>query len=212
MSAELLLIYPLLVFSVILHEVAHGLVALEQGDETALLSGRLTLNPLSHLDPVGSVIFPIMCAALKLPVFGWAKPVPVNPSRFRHPRSGIFLVSLAGPLTNFLIAVAMVAVLYVIATKTSLLQSYTFLPAVFSQTILLNLVLGVFNLFPIPPLDGSKILSILLPSELSVRYNALERYGFFIVMGLLAFGVLGRVMYPMVEGIYGLLMRTAGLY
>src|SRR5207249_94461 len=101
----ILLIYPLLVFSVILHEVCHGLVALQQGDETALLSGRLTLNPLSHLDPVGSVLFPIMCAALKLPIFGWAKPVPINPNRFRHYRSGVFLVSLAGPFANFLIAV-----------------------------------------------------------------------------------------------------------
>ena len=211
MPAEILLIYPLLVFSVILHEVAHGLVALGQGDETALVSGRLTLNPVSHLDPVGSVIFPLMCVALKLPAFGWAKPVPINPNRFRHRRSGVFLVSLAGPFTNFLIAALLAGAMYVLGAKTSLLQGFPFLPSVIAQVVLLNLVLAVFNLFPIPPLDGSRLVSAVLPPSLALRYNSLEPYGLFIVMGLLAFGILGRVMYPMVETLYGILMRSAGL-
>src|SRR5437016_262693 len=97
---EIVLFLPILLFSIIAHEVAHGLVALKFGDDTAYASGRLTLNPLPHIDPIGSVIFPTLCFLMKMPAFGWAKPVPINPNRFTHYRAGVILVSLAGPLTN----------------------------------------------------------------------------------------------------------------
>jgi Zn-dependent protease len=212
MPAELLLVYPILIFSVIFHEVAHGLVALRHGDDTALLSGRLTLNPLSHIDPVGSIVFPLVCVALKMPVFGWAKPVPVNPNRFTHYRSGMIFVSLAGVGANFLIAVMAAVGLFVLGSYTSFLQSMPFLTTIFAQAILLNLILAVFNLVPIPPLDGSKVLSVLLPSELAARYDSLEPYGFMIVMALLAFGIMGRVVSPAVDFLYGILMRGVGFY
>lgn len=209
---EFLLLLPVLIFSVILHEVSHGLAALNQGDETALASGRLTLNPLPHLDLMGSVILPAICLFTHAPVFGWAKPVPVNPNRFRHYRSGVVLVSLAGPLTNFMIALAGVVILFFIAAKTSLAVSLPFLPQILSQAVLLNLVLAVFNLLPVPPLDGSKVLSVLLPPELAQRYDALEPYGLWIVLALMLTGVLGRVLYPVVYFFYSHLLSAFGLW
>lgn len=209
---DLILFLPLLVFSVIIHEVAHGFVALSQGDDTALVSGRLTLNPVPHLDPLGSVIFPAICVLMKMPVFGWAKPVPVNPLRFNHYRSGTILVSLAGPLSNFLLSVMFVVMLYFSVTQFALMEKFSFLPKFLNQAIILNLVLAVFNLFPIPPLDGSRVVSVLLPSEIAMRYDALEPYGFFIVMGLISFGVFGKVLYPVVYFIYQLMLKSVGVF
>ncbi len=205
-----ILFFPLLVFSVILHEVAHGLLALREGDDTALRSGRLTLNPLAHLDPIGSVLFPLVCFFMNLPLFGWAKPVPINPLRFHHYKSGTVKVSLAGPLTNFILAVLLVTLFIVLAKWTSMLIQYPFLPSFISQGVLLNLVLAVFNLLPIPPLDGSRIVSVLLPTEMAYKYNAIEPYGFFILMALIGFGFLGKILYPIVTALYQILFRVAG--
>lgn len=207
----LILLLPLLVFSVIVHEVSHGVVALRCGDDTALYSGRLTLNPLPHLDPIGSVIFPAICVLAHLPVFGWAKPVPINPNRFTNYRSGVISVSLAGPGANFLVAIMCTVALYFTATRFAL-TGFSFLPQLLSQAILLNLVLGVFNLLPIPPLDGSKVVSMILPRELAVRYDALEPYGIFIMMALIATGILGKVLYPTVMIIYSFLLKAVGFY
>ena len=207
---DLLLFLPVLVFSVICHEVAHGLVALRFGDETALRDGRLTLNPLPHIDPVGSIIFPTICALLHFPIFGWAKPVPVNPNRFSSYRAGVIWVSLAGPLTNMLLAVIFAGFLYLSVAfgflSTALLQRFV------SQAVLLNLVLAVFNLIPIPPMDGSKIMSAVLPYELSQKYDQLEPYGFFIVMALIATGVLGKILYPAVEFLYRIILQVVWVH
>lgn len=209
---DFLLFLPLLIFSVIFHEVAHGLVALRQGDDTALSAGRLTLNPLPHLDLIGSVIFPALCILLKMPIFGWARPVPVNPNRFMNYRSGTILVALAGPLTNFLIACFFSVILYFSVHQSYLVQNFSFLPKFCAQAIILNLVLAVFNIFPIPPLDGSKIVSALLPPHLARPYDALEPYGFFIVMGLIAFGVFRTILYPIVNFLYQFMLQTVGVY
>ncbi len=203
---DLLLFLPVLVFSVMCHEVAHGFVALRFGDETAQRQGRLTLNPIPHIDPIGSIIFPAVCVLLHFPIFGWAKPVPVNPNRFSTYRAGVICVSLAGPLTNILLAAVFTAFLYLSVVtgfiSASLLQRFV------SQAVLLNLVLAVFNLIPIPPMDGSKILSALLPFELSRKFDSIEPYGFFIMMALIGTGILGRVLYPAVEFLYQIIMRV----
>lgn len=182
------------------------MVALTQGDDTALHSGRLTLNPLPHLDPIGSVIFPFVCILSHLPVFGWAKPVPINPNRFFNFRSGVVLVSLAGPLANFLLAIICAGILYFFTAHLFLSETLPLAEKFLSQAILLNLVLAVFNLFPIPPLDGSKVLSVILPNDLSALYDSIEPYGFFIMMALIASGILGRILYPIVGTIYHLLL------
>lgn len=208
---EILFLLPLLIFSVIFHEVSHGIVAHHYGDDTAYLSGRITLNPLPHLDPIGSIIFPAFCFFLHVPVFGWAKPVPVNPSLFTKYRSGVIWVSLAGPLTNFLIAMVSVVLLYFSVTQSYLINNFPILPKFLTQAILLNLVLSVFNLFPIPPLDGSKVLSVLLPRSLARVYDLLEPYGFFIMMILIVLGVLNQVLYPVVGWIYQRMLGVFGL-
>ena len=190
--------------------MSHGFAALKEGDETALQLGRLTLNPLSHLDPIGSVLFPLVCLFMNLPLFGWAKPVPINPLRFRNYRSGTIKVSLAGPLTNLLLAALLIGIFSLLAHWVPTLFRAPYLAPFISQGVLLNLVLAVFNLIPIPPLDGSRILSVLLPTEMAYKYNALEPYGFFILMALIGFGLLGKMLYPMVYGLYEFMFRVAG--
>lgn len=209
---ELLILLPILIFSVILHEVSHGIIALQQGDDTAKVLGRITLNPMHHLDPLGSVIFPIICILTHLPIFGWAKPVPINPNRFFNYRSGVILVSLAGPLSNFVIAIVCTIFLYFSISQTLITGNFPFLPKILSQALLLNLVLAIFNLFPIPPLDGSKILSAILPQNLAELYDSIEPYGFFIMMGLIATGLLGKILYPMVVLVYHFLLSSFGIY
>jgi Zn-dependent protease len=147
-----------------------------------------------------------------LPVFGWAKPVPVNPNRFEHYRKGTFLVAFAGPLTNFLLACFFAVVFYFVIRQPTLLEGFPFLPKFFNQGIILNLVLAIFNLFPIPPLDGSRVVSALLPHPLAARYNAIEPYGFFIVMGLIALGVFGKILFPIVNLFYTWMLQTIGVY
>ncbi len=207
---EWIIFLPLLLFSVIFHEVAHGLVALKQGDDTALVLGRLTLNPLPHIDLVGSILFPALCLLTNMPAFGWAKPVPVNPNRFHKYRFGVVIVSLAGPATNLIIAFFFLASFYFFGLKLNWMEQFPFLIQFLSQGILLNLVLAFFNLIPIPPLDGSRILSVLLPPSVSGYYDAIEPYGFFILMALIGFGVLGKTLFPIVYSIYMIMLRSVG--
>ena len=149
----------ILIVSVIIHETAHGYAALAQGDQTARLAGRLTLNPLAHLDPIGSVLVPLALFALGAPVFGWAKPVPYNPYNLRDQRWGPAFVALAGPVSNFFLALVF-----------SLLWRGGWQNELILLAVFINLTLAVFNLIPIAPLDGSKILFALIP----VRYRAIQ--------------------------------------
>ena len=174
----------ILLFSVILHEVMHGLVALNFGDRTAERAGRLTLNPIPHIDLFGTILLPALLIFTGSPIlFGWAKPVPVNPLNFSNIRRGELFVSAAGILANFGLA-AIAAIIYHILN--GLPQQFPYLiGALLRFTVTINLVLGVFNLFPIPPLDGSKILASLLPAQMARSYLAIEQYGIFILFALL---------------------------
>ncbi|WP_022660704.1 site-2 protease family protein [Paucidesulfovibrio longus] len=194
---------PLLV-ALTFHEVAHGMVAYRLGDPTAKLMGRLTLNPLKHLDPLGTLIFFIAHV-------GWAKPVPVNPRYFKNPRKGMLLVAVAGPAANFALALGFAALYHLFGSieipgRDSLLYNILYPTVLICQTgVLVNLILGIFNLMPIPPLDGSNILAGVLPPGLAARYMSLSRYGVFLILGLVVashlfdVSILSSVLFPPVE-------------
>ena len=179
---------------IVTHELAHGWVAYSLGDPTARDAGRLTLNPLAHLDPVGTVLLPALLVMARSPViFGWARPVPVNPFNFRDPRKGMLLTSLAGPGANFMLALLFAAVF-----KTGMFPAHSLGWTFLLYGILISLVLGMFNLIPIPPLDGGGIVASILPPELAARYMRIERYGFLILIGLLYLGLFDRIILPLV--------------
>ncbi len=182
----------ILLFSVIVHEVMHGFVARKFGDRTAEHAGRLTLNPLPHIDPIGTVLLPGLLILTGSPIlFGWAKPVPVNPLNFSNIRKGELFVSAAGILANFSLAIA-AAVLYHFLN--ALPQTFPdILGSILQFTVTINLLLGIFNLLPIPPLDGSKVLMSQLPYNLAKSYQKIEPYGFMILIFLLLTGMLGFV-------------------
>lgn len=177
--ASIFLAAPAILFGLTIHEFAHGYVAWRLGDATARVMGRLTLNPLKHLDPIGTI-------ALFFFRFGWARPVPINPANFRHPTRDMAVASLAGPGANFLTAVVAGAMLRVLG----LFGIGGFLWTVTNYFVLFNLILCFFNLIPIPPLDGSRLVYHLLPRDLAERYAALERYGFVILIGVILVGQL----------------------
>ncbi len=188
----LLLTLPVLLFSVVVHEYAHAWMAMKQGDPTAERLGRLTLNPLPHIDPFGSIFFPLMLALTQAGViFGWARPVPVDPRNFRHYRRGDILVSLAGVGANFVLAVgftvAIVVFIHVARILPVLGPSLELLIAMARFGVLINLVLAFFNLIPIPPLDGSHVVYHLLPRRLAARYREISRYGMLILLAILIF-------------------------
>lgn len=180
-----------LAFSIILHEVAHGYAAYRLGDPTAKHSNRLTLNPMAHVDLVGSIILPAILLITNSPVlFGWAKPVPFNPYYFRDPKRGIMIVGAAGPLTNFGLALVTGLLCRLVAPFVDILGWFL------AYLCVTNVVLGVFNLVPIPPLDGSRVMFGLLPERWLRSYMQLEQYGFIILFVLLWGGALDRIIYP----------------
>lgn len=172
----------ILLFSAILHEVAHGWVADRLGDPTARLQGRLTLNPISHIDPLMSILLPLMLLLSGSPViFGAAKPVPIDPFNFQDRKKDLALVSLAGPLTNVLIAILGALVLRIV--HVNLISPLLFV--IINQVVTLNLLLAIFNLLPIPPLDGSKVVAQFLPDKEAATYLSLSSVGFLIIFLLL---------------------------
>lgn len=186
------------IMAVVFHEFAHGFIANRWGDNTAKTAGRLTLNPIPHMDPIGTLLFPLinMLTGMNL-LFGWAKPVPINPNRFRKYRQGLFWVSLAGPGMNCILAFASACVL-VMMLRWMPQDFYLFEPLTKMTliSISLNYALAIFNLIPLPPLDGSKIIESFLPYELARRYESLAQYSFFILMGLLLTGAFSILSYP----------------
>lgn len=186
------------VFAITVHEVSHGWVAKKYGDKTAWMLGRLTLNPLKHIDPVGTLIIPgILLLTGTGFIFGWAKPVPVDARNFKNPRHDMAIVALAGPISNLLMAVAWALMARL---GVALNTEFVSMPLIYSGIagISINLVLALINLLPIPPLDGSRIIAGLLPSRWAWRYNQFERYGFIILLLLLFTGGLGMILgYPM---------------
>ncbi|CAC9657321.1 FIG004556: membrane metalloprotease [uncultured Gammaproteobacteria bacterium] len=200
---QTLLIYAIpLIFAITVHEFAHGWVANQRGDSTARMLGRLTLNPIKHIDPVGTILMPAILFFTGSPfLFGWAKPVPINFNALKSPKQDMILVALAGPVSNFIMALLWLLVI-VFARN---LQSQLLIDMAHFG-IAINLVLGVFNLLPLPPLDGSRVVSALLPNHLAYRYNKLEAYGLYILLGLLFLGIFERVILPIVNFILNYLL------
>lgn len=194
-----------LLLGIICHEVAHGYVAYRCGDPTAKVMGRLTLNPIVHIDPMGIAAF--VLTALVFPVaFGWAKPVPVDTRNLRNPRRDMALVAAAGPATNFILAVlfmsCFIATILLFQESYSGSTVYTFFYNMLQAGVFINLVLALFNLLPIPPMDGSRLLSMALPYEAARKYNELERYGMIIMLIFVASGLFNIVLLPVARWCY----------
>jgi len=190
--------FALLLVAMTVHEFAHGLVAYKLGDSTARLSGRLTLNPLAHIDPFWTVLLPLVLflSTSGSFVFGAAKPVPINYWSLKNPKKDIIWIGLAGPAANFLLA-------FLISGLLRFIPAQGMAAYLLFHLLTINVVLAIFNLIPIPPLDGSKVLMGLLPEQLSEQYANLERYGFIILFIFIWAGVLNRVLWPLV----GLVIR-----
>jgi len=211
---KIVLIAPILLFAMIAHEIAHGYAALRQGDPTAYQLGRLSWNPIKHIDPMMTILVPLIMLATGGPILGGAKPVPVNPRNYRNYKKGDIIVSLAGVATNLGIAVLsipLVVLLGLIAQAAPATASVlALLQAMLVWGVLINLFLCAFNLLPLPPLDGSHVFKYLLPPAWSLRYQSIGRYGIFILIALLYFGgpVLDAWMTPAYV-MFNLLLRPA---
>ena len=203
---ELIILAPPLLFALTFHEFAHGFVAYRLGDPTARDAGRLTLNPLKHLDPLGTIAFFFI-------KFGWAKPVPVNPNYFQNPKKDMLWVALAGPVTNLILAIGSAMLtkgVWMIATALpySAAAEAILVPlnSMLIASVWINLVLCILNLLPIPPLDGGRILTSLLPDHLALSYMKIERFGFIIIIVLAFSGLLSEVIVPIINYAKALLL------
>ncbi len=205
-------VLPILI-AITFHEVSHGFVANKLGDPTAKFTGRLTLNPIVHIDPVGTLLMPIMLFIFTNGqfVFGYAKPVPINPMNFRDPRKHMAISAVAGPVTNILLAIISQIVLahilvpfYGIAPQGVAMAILRPLRMMFEFSIVINIVLAVINLIPIPPLDGGRVAVGFLPHRQAMAYSKIEPYGFIIVILLLITGILNIIIYPVIIMLYRL--------
>lgn len=211
-GADLLYRIPALLIALTFHEYAHARMAYAWGDATAKNAGRMTLNPISHLDPLGTLM-------VMLVGFGWARPVPINPFHFRHREKGLFWVSLAGPGTNLLLAFAAALVLFLTTGNLPSLYRWAapgILEGILIWIVFINVFLAIFNFVPLPPLDGSKIVRSLLPRAYAHYYQSFEAYGPFLLILLLVLGLLPRVLLPIasfiIGGINALVLILTGQY
>ena len=197
---QTLLIYIIpLLFAITLHEAAHGWVASKLGDHTARMMGRVTLDPTKHIDPIGTIAIPLVLLLSSSGfIFGWAKPVPINFNALRNGKNGMIWVALAGPGANIFMAICWLFVMII-----AINMNMNVLIEMGRIGILVNCVLAVFNLLPIPPLDGSRVISALLPNRLAYQYNQLEQYGLYILLGLMFLGGFNYLVRPWVELILG---------
>jgi len=208
-----LLALPVLLLSLTAHEFGHAWVALKQGDDTAYMLGRVSMNPMAHLDWIGTILFPAMAIGSGMPLLGWAKPVPVNPRKYRSYVRGDILVSIAGVAMNALLAVGFAILCALIGQLARSTGELPELVGIFFTMCLYgvmgNIGLIIFNLLPIPPLDGSHVMYHLLPPRLGQEYRKLYPYGMFILWGLVLTGVL-RVLGPAIQGLTNVLLIPSG--
>jgi Zn-dependent protease len=204
---QTLLIWTIpILFAITVHETAHGWVASKLGDHSARMMGRLTLNPIKHIDPVGTILVPAFLYFTSGFVFGWAKPVPVNFNALRSPKQDMLWVAIAGPISNF-----MMAGLWLGAILIAINIDSQFLIKMGQVGVQINLVLAVLNLLPLPPLDGGRVVSSLLPGRLAYQYDQLEPYGLYILLGLLFLGVFQSIVLPIVKLIQTFMFSLVGL-
>lgn len=201
---------PPILLAITLHEVAHGWAARYLGDPTAASLGRLSLNPIKHVDPVGTIAVPAVLLVLGGFLFGWAKPVPVNMQRLNDPKRDMALVAAAGPASNFVMAILWAFVMKIGLISDSETMRYVLLE-MGKMGLFINLILMVLNLIPIPPLDGGRVLAGVLPDNLSMALSKIEPYGLFIILGLLAFGVLRTVLEGPLSFFQSIITKFAGL-
>ena len=191
------------------HEVAHGRIARKLGDNTAFMLGRLTLNPLKHVDPMGTILIPGMLLLLQTGfIFGYAKPVPINWKKLRQPKRDMALVAVAGPVANLLMAVG-----WALLLRLGLLLGDNGDALVYMGVagITINAILMILNLLPLPPLDGGRVLTGLLPGPWAYRFSRIEPYGFFILIGLLVTGILGLILWPLISFFMSMMVPVSGL-
>jgi Zn-dependent protease len=199
-------------FAITLHEVAHGWVALKLGDRTAQMMGRLTLNPIKHIDPIGTLLVPGILLLLGGFIFGWAKPVPISYRNLNKPKTDMAWVALAGPMANLVMAViwALVAKVGLTLAQSQIVmgEAMMFMGV---AGVLINAMLMMLNLLPLPPLDGGRILVSMLPGPMSWQVSRIEPYGFFILLALLYFGILSMILWPLISGLLSVLALTFSL-
>lgn len=199
-------------FAITVHEVAHGYVAYLFGDKTAFILGRLTLNPIKHIDILGTIIVPAILLYLGGFIFGWAKPVPISDRNFRHPKRDMALVGIAGPFANLIMALiwAGIAKLGLIALQHGFIWAFAFV-YMGKAGIAINLILMVLNLIPLPPLDGSHLLMWILPNKWAAVFTKIAPFGFFILLFFLATGLLGLILSPVVTILHGTIVTLFGI-
>jgi len=204
-------ILPVLL-AVSLHEAAHAWMANKKGDSTARLLGRLSFNPLKHIDPIGTILVPVVMIFLTGFAFGWAKPVPVNTRNLHNPKQDMMWVALAGPVSNFIMAILWAVMLNIsvlfVDSRSSISLFFLLMPI---AGITINVILGVLNLLPIPPLDGGRIMAGLLSPKASIQYSKIEPYGFFIVIALMFSGLLSIIIFPVINWFLIAMATLSGL-
>lgn len=183
-----------ILFAITIHEYAHGWMAYRLGDYTAKSLGRLTINPIPHVDPIGTIVVPLVLYYTSGFIFGWAKPVPINYAALKDKKTGVLKVSLAGPISNAIMAIFWIAMFYV-----GINLNAEFLVKMASIGVFFNLLLGLFNMLPLPPLDGSAMVRQYIPYRYRDQWDQLEMYGIFIVMGLVLLGVVGTILLPIID-------------
>ena len=200
-----------ILFAITLHEAAHGWVANRLGDPTAKNLGRITANPIKHIDPIGTIVVPLFLAIVSPFVLGWAKPVPIEPRYFKSPLVDMALVAAAGPLSNFVMACLWAMFIVMVSSMLDNSTLLAFLVTMAGNGIIINIVLMVLNLLPIPPLDGGRVVAGILPRSIVGPFLRLERFGMIIVLLLLVSGLLGKILWPIVMHFVQIIERVFGL-